>query len=69
MLPIFYHYSPNIEEGRTVNLILKANEYKLTAPFSEHPSFFEVPRNLSPIVPREWLLRGFVFHSKDSNDY
>jgi hypothetical protein len=64
VLPVFYEYKEAISEDRTVNIIIKAKENRLEALFPEHPEFLSVPRNLCPIVPREWLLRGYVFHTK-----
>lgn len=61
VLPIFYRYKEAIDQNRTINLVLKAKENELKVPYPDHPNFYEVPRNLSPIVPIEWLMRGFVF--------
>jgi len=61
MKDVFVQYTANLEESRTPNIVLRAiNNTLPVIQDSPHPIFVKVPRNLNPIVPRDWLTRAWV---------
>jgi len=62
----FETYTKNLDSSRTPNIVLQALNNKLEV-IQKQPLFVKVPRNLTPVVPYEWVVKAWVLkYSKDS---
>jgi len=62
MIPILKRFAASLPPTRTPNIITAAFEGRLTS--AGLSGYVEVPRGIRPVVPLDWLTRGFVFSRK-----
>jgi len=69
MKDCFVKYTSNLEPDRTPNIVLSAINNTLTIIQSApNPIFVKIPRNLTPVVPLDWVTRAWVLkYDKVSN--